>query len=183
MYSADAASEASLDDQRLAEYGMGQGDRMKRVILTSSSAAWRLRSIRYCLSKDNSSSSLDSTTMMQSWRVRKTARQAAGTTQLPRSKKRRTVPAEAMLAAAASTRDAMFLTCRETRATCRKTSAGRISYCSSVPGSWGDLGSSGGMTTAAATLSPASRLSSLTPDVLRPADRIVLVSMRMILPN
>jgi hypothetical protein len=43
--------------------------------------------------------------------------------------------------------------------------------------------SSGGMTTAAATLSSESRSRSFTPDVLRPAERTDLVSMRMILPN
>ena len=40
----------------------------------------------------------------------------------------------------------------------------------------------GGMMTAAATLSSSSRLSRRTPCVARPAERMVLVSMRMILP-
>jgi hypothetical protein len=39
------------------------------------------------------------------------------------------------------------------------------------------------MTTAAATLSSDSRSRSFTPDVLRPAERTDLVSMRMILPT
>lgn len=56
-------------------------------------------------------------------------------------------------------------------------------YCKSVPSSGCALASSGGITTAAATLSWSSRSSSFTPIVLRPAARIDLVSMRIILPN
>src|ERR1017187_4786915 len=56
-------------------------------------------------------------------------------------------------------------------------------HCSRVPFSGWTLASSGGITTAAATLSSVSRLRSLTPEVLRPALRMVLVSMRMILPK
>src|SRR5207248_8229547 len=52
-------------------------------------------------------------------------------------------------------------------------------YCSNVPFS---SGVSCGITTAAATLSPPSRCSRRTPCVDRPASRICLVSMRMILP-
>ena len=52
-------------------------------------------------------------------------------------------------------------------------------YCSRVPLV---SSSSRGMTTAAATLSSESRLSRRTPWVERPASRICLVSMRMILP-
>src|SRR5215475_15466799 len=55
-------------------------------------------------------------------------------------------------------------------------------YCNNVPFSASCLASSGGMTTAAATLSSDSRLSNLTPCVERPASRMLLVSMRMILP-
>ena len=43
-------------------------------------------------------------------------------------------------------------------------------------------GSSGGMTTAAATRSPGSRLSRRTPWAERPDSRMVFESMRMILP-
>jgi hypothetical protein len=53
-------------------------------------------------------------------------------------------------------------------------------YYSSVPFSGWVLGSSGVM--AAATWSSWPRLRSLTPEVLRPAERTCLVSMRMILP-
>jgi hypothetical protein len=42
--------------------------------------------------------------------------------------------------------------------------------------------SSGAMTTAAATLSPGSKLSSRTPWAFRPDSRMVVESMRMILP-
>jgi hypothetical protein len=58
----------------------------------------------------------------------------------------------------------------------------RRSYCSSVPVSPSPFFSSGGITTAAATLSPSSMFSSFTPCVERPASRMVVVSMRMILP-
>src|SRR6202050_2624537 len=57
----------------------------------------------------------------------------------------------------------------------------RRPYCSSVGSS--SFNSSGGMITAAATLSSGSRLSRRTPCVARPAARMVLVSMRMILPH
>ena len=56
-------------------------------------------------------------------------------------------------------------------------------YCSSVPPSVPALDSSGGITVALATLSSVSRSRSLTPEVERPAERTLLVSMRMILPN
>src|ERR1039457_5570730 len=55
----------------------------------------------------------------------------------------------------------------------------RLPYCSSVPF---PFGSSGGITTAAATRSPGSTFSKRTPWAERPDSRMNFDSMRMILP-